>query len=91
MFGGASHVCTGLPSGKRFCSIQDSTFRGTSHSLKMPEHSTKRLCGMRPFIDMLYHDLITGLPIMHDLLDELRSEAGLRCVQLFHPFHQASN
>lgn len=57
----------------------------------MPEHSTKRLCGMRAFIDMLYHDLITGLPIMHDLLDELRSEAGLRCVQLFHPFHQASN
>ena len=93
MFGGASHVCTGLPSGKRFCSIQDSTFRGTSHSLKMPEHSTKRLSGMPPFFSMLYHDLITGLPTMHDLLDELRSEdaeAGLRCAQLFNPIYQAS-
>ena len=93
IFGGASHVCTGLPSGKRFCSIQDSTFRGTSHSLKMPEHSTKRLSGMPPFFSMLYHDLITGLPIMHDLIDELRgkdAEAGLWCVQLFYPIHQAS-
>ena len=65
----------------------------TNYSLKMPEHSTKRLSGMPPFFSMLYHDLITGLPIMHDLIDELRSEdaeAGLWCVQLFyHTIRQA--